>query len=572
MKRSIIISCSVFAFLLLLWEVLVSFSTNFLFVLPSPSSILSSLITHFPRLFHHAIVTLKEMLGGFGLAIAASFPLAWMMHRFRSSRAVLQPFFVVIQCLPMFALAPIMVIWFGWSYTAIVIPTALMIFFPLTLNIYQGLRATPKELLDFFQCNQATRFQTFYKLHLPSAIPHIFSGFRISSAIAGIGAIGGEWAGAQEGLGILMLESRRNTELEITFAALLLLTLMSFSLYALVILLEKAIAYPCHFNSTAKRIKRKSLYKKSFAFAFFLLILACTSCEKKEEPRRLLLDWLPNPNHVPLFVAQEKGFFKEEGISVQIQKMHESGGGIAYLTSHKADLLVGHMPSTMRAKARGASIKIIGLLIKEPLNCLIYLKEQGLSRPEELNGKRMGFSVGSPDTLFLDTLLSDKKITPSERLNVGTDLISAIATKRVDFIFGGYWNIEPAHIESLGLPCNYFKINEFGIPPYYELIILARGDDPTTNSDFALRFQRALDKSINYCRNNPKEAFACYLHLNPDKGPKTIAWEEKAWEKTLPLLANDQQVDEKEMAIFAQWVEKIWKFSRPIDTSSLIFH
>src|SRR5262249_10309878 len=147
-----------------------------------------------------------------------SFPLAFAMVRYRSASSFLQPFFLIIQCLPMFTLAPLLVIAMGWGYATIVLPTALMILFPLTLSIYQGLKATPQEFLEFFATSGATSFQTFFKLRLPFALTHIFAGLRIGSSIAGIGAIAGEWAGAQEGLGILMLESRRNTDLEMTFS------------------------------------------------------------------------------------------------------------------------------------------------------------------------------------------------------------------------------------------------------------------------------------------------------------------------------------------------------------------
>ena len=189
-----------------------------LFILPAPSGIFAVLWEMRGEFLLHTLVTLKEMCGGFLLALVCAFPLAWTMLRHETSRTLLQPLFIIIQCLPMFTLAPIMVIWFGWSYTAIVIPTALMIFFPLTLNIYQGLRSTPQHLLEFFQANQATPWQTFFKLRFPWAVPHIFAGFRISSAIAGVGAVAGEWAGAQRGLGILMLERRSRSHSMISIA------------------------------------------------------------------------------------------------------------------------------------------------------------------------------------------------------------------------------------------------------------------------------------------------------------------------------------------------------------------
>ena len=189
-------------FLALIWEITSQFSKQLAFILPPLSKILLSILQHPDHYMAHFIVTTQEILWSLGLAFSISFPTAWLMNHYRSARNTLQPLFVAIQCIPMFTLAPIMIIWVGWSMTAIIIPTVLMIFFPLTLSIYQGLRSTPKSLLDFFASNQASLWQTFIKLRLPWALPHTFAGLRIASSIAGISAMAGEWAGGQQGLGV----------------------------------------------------------------------------------------------------------------------------------------------------------------------------------------------------------------------------------------------------------------------------------------------------------------------------------------------------------------------------------
>jgi NitT/TauT family transport system substrate-binding protein len=241
-----------FGVLVILWEFTSNQWGNHRLVLPSPSSILGRIIQTPERFLFHTKVTFFEMIGGFVFAFLVAFPLAWMMDQWESARDILQPLFVIVQCIPMFALAPIMVIWFGWSYAAIVVPTTLMIFFPLTMNIYQGFRSTPDYLKDYFRVHQATQTQLLFKLQLPWAKSHIFAGFRIAAAIAGIGAVAGEWAGAQAGLGLLMIESRRATDLETTFGALFCLATMSLSLYGLITLLEKKVFTRCmHAKITA---------------------------------------------------------------------------------------------------------------------------------------------------------------------------------------------------------------------------------------------------------------------------------------------------------------------------------
>jgi NitT/TauT family transport system substrate-binding protein len=238
-KSQILVMSGVLLLVLSVWEWFSSHHEMLQFVLPSPSTISYSLWEHADRFRFHTFATFKEMMGGVLIAFIVAFPLAWLMAHYGALRGAFQTVFVITQCVPMFALAPLMVLWFGWSYTAILVPTALMIFFPLAMNIYQGICATPKHLLDFFKLHQATPWQVFFKLQLPWGLPHIFAGLRIALAFAGIGAVAGEWAGAQEGLGILMLESRRAADIEMMFGALVCLTVLSLVFYAGAIFLEK---------------------------------------------------------------------------------------------------------------------------------------------------------------------------------------------------------------------------------------------------------------------------------------------------------------------------------------------
>lgn len=558
MRKKSIIASAVLLILLCIWELISKNNANLLFVLPAPSTIVSTLLESRERLTFHAFITLKEMATGFVLATAAAFPLAWIMLRFSVTRFVLQPFFIIIQCLPMFTLAPIMIIWFGWSFIAIVIPTALMIFFPLTLNIYQGIRSTPSSLLDFFKVNGASHTQTFFKLRLPWALPHIFAGFRISAAIAGIGAIAGEWAGAQNGLGILMLESRRNADLEMTFAALFSLTILSSAFYGFILLLEKYSSYP------------KKFWKLRHGLSIFLIVL-CTGCHKTEVSKtRLLLDWLPNPNHAPLYVGIKNGYFHEEGIDLFLQKLPDNVGGIPFLTSNQTDLLISHLPSVMKATSRGAEMKIIGLLIKEPLNSIIYRQTEHISKPQDLSYKNLGYCIGSSETVFLDYILKQGCIEPQKKVNVGLDTLSTLATQKVDFLYGCFWNIEPFQLATMGVKTGYFKLSEFGMPNYYEMIVMANTRSKESSPEFVGKFQRALQKSIEFCKNYPDKAFLIYQNCHQDKRLKTVTWEKEAWQVTYPIFVCDQTIDSHVLTCLYQFLYKNKVLKQPFDYQELI--
>ena len=224
--------------IIFLLAILLELTMPLSFMFPRPSEIFSRLIDQRDVFLFHMFVTFKEMAIGTVVAFLMAFALAWAMLMSQTIKIILEPIFIGIQCLPIFTIAPLLILTFGWSQTAIIIPTALMIFFPLTINLYKGISSTPQHLLDFFAINQASSWKLFFQLRLPWATPHIFSGMRIAAAIAGIGAVGGEWAGAQEGIGVLIQEYRRSIDFEGTYAALFCLLVVSLSFYSVVIAIE----------------------------------------------------------------------------------------------------------------------------------------------------------------------------------------------------------------------------------------------------------------------------------------------------------------------------------------------
>jgi len=227
----------VLVFFLVGWELIPSENP----LIPTPIAIGETFYLMGGRLLHHSMHTLMEMCFSLFWAFLIAFPLSFAMYRYRKWGASLQPLFVLIQSIPMIALAPLMVLWFGWSKMAIVVPTTLMIFFPLTMSLYKGFLQTPKHLLNYFAVNQATEWQIFSKLQLPHSLPFLLSGLRISSSVAAISAVAGEWAGGQEGLGVLILESRRSFDMPLTYAAIATLMAIGLFFYGIMILLEKRV-------------------------------------------------------------------------------------------------------------------------------------------------------------------------------------------------------------------------------------------------------------------------------------------------------------------------------------------
>jgi ABC-type nitrate/sulfonate/bicarbonate transport system permease component/ABC-type nitrate/sulfonate/bicarbonate transport system substrate-binding protein len=558
------ITLIIFLCLLLCWELFSRFNENFIFILPSPLQVLARLWDRADRFWFHSLITLQEMLFGFLLAFLVAFPLALIMDLYKSASSILQPLFIVIQCIPMFTLAPIMIVWFGWSSAAIIVPTALMIFFPLTINVYQGLRSTPEDLLNFFRVNQATPWQIFYKLKLPGALPHIFGGFRLATAIAGIAAVAGEWAGAQNGLGILMIESRRDTDLETNFAALLCLTLISMLLYSFAVFGEYVVTHRKAIgviSSIRLRGRTVEMFKTLLMICLLIICPMLISFAFNRpvdafDPVTITLDWLPNANHIPLYTGIEKGFFARQGIDLKIKKLHDSGNAVSYLTSGESDLALHYMPNTIRMCHKGAKLKTVGILIGEPLNSIVYRKNLLIKTPSDLSGKKIGHSSSGKECAFLRAMLGQKNIDPASLSRLGPDLIPFFGSSQVDAIYGVYWNIETEHLRSLGIETEYFKLSEFGVPHYYELIVLARMDSDQAQPDFIQRFQRALQQSINYSKLHFEEAFKIYTEVQKDQSVKTRKWTWESWKLTLPTFVDCQAISEEVWQTFEAWLKE----------------
>jgi NitT/TauT family transport system substrate-binding protein len=300
------------------------------------------------------------------------------------------------------------------------------------------------------------------------------------------------------------------------------------------------------------------MHVKYISSLLLIIALLATGCQKdsSSSEKRLLLDWLPNPNHVPLYVGIENGYFRNRGINLSILKLQDPSDSLPYLTSEQADLALYYMPDTIRALKRGLNLKVVGVLYKQPLNCFIYRTDSKIKTPADLNGKTIGYCVDGNSTLILDHLLALNHIVPHEKRNVSFDLISTLGTGQVDVIYGAYYNVESDHLSSLGIDTEYFDLRMFGHPNYYELLVLANGNSKNITPEFISAFQEGLQESIEFSRKNPQRAFEIYVKANPDKSLQTLEWEKKGWQKTYPILADNQKMDQQIWDSYSEWLNQ----------------
>jgi len=211
------------------------------FLVPSPAEIAEALWQSRSLLAENAWVTLQEMLLGLGCAVVAGLAFAVAMRLSETLRLAFYPLLVASQTIPIVALAPILLIWLGFGIAPKLGVIALICFFPITVNTLDGLRSVDPEATKMMRTLDASRRQILWRIEIPTALPYFFSGAKLAVAVAPIGAVFGEWVGANSGLGHLILTDNAQLETARLFAAVLVLSAMALALFALVALAERRI-------------------------------------------------------------------------------------------------------------------------------------------------------------------------------------------------------------------------------------------------------------------------------------------------------------------------------------------
>jgi putative hydroxymethylpyrimidine transport system permease protein len=227
--------------LLLIWQLIVGLTDAPTFILPGPLRVLETLFSQFPLLMKHAGVTLIEILLGLMLGVLLGLASALSLVTWGSLRRWLLPVLVVSQAIPVFALAPVLMLWLGYGMASKVAMATLIIYFPVTAACFDGLRQTPIGYLQLARTLGASRRAQLLQIRLPAALPALGSGLRVAASVAPIGAIVGEWVGSSSGLGYLMLNANARMQVDLMFAALLVLAVMALGLYFSVNLIARRL-------------------------------------------------------------------------------------------------------------------------------------------------------------------------------------------------------------------------------------------------------------------------------------------------------------------------------------------
>jgi len=235
----ILFSLGIFA----VWEMIIMAFNIPAYLLPPPSMIFVEIGTNFGSLMGHMGLTMLEATGGYAMGNAMGFGLAILFAHSKYVEKGLYPYAIALKTTPIIAMAPLLVLWLGTGFESKVATAALICFFPIIVNTVKGLHSVDSDAIDLFRSYRANRFQIFTKLSLPMALPYIFSALKIATGLSVVGAVVGEFVGANEGIGYVILVSSYHLETVTMFAAIIVSAVGGITFFAAISLLEKKIIY-----------------------------------------------------------------------------------------------------------------------------------------------------------------------------------------------------------------------------------------------------------------------------------------------------------------------------------------
>ena len=263
---------------------------------------------------------------------------------------------------------------------------------------------------------------------------------------------------------------------------------------------------------------------------FFFLLGQASANEKLT----VLLDWFVNPDHGPLIVAQEKGYFSDVGLEVEIVAPADPSAPPKLVAAGKADIAISYQPQLHLQVAQGLPLLRVGTLIATPLNCLLVLEDGPIKTLADMKGRKVGYSVAGVEEALLTGILSrhDVSLSDIELINVNFSLSPALMSGQVDAVIGAFRNFELNQMDIEGVSGRCFYLEEEGIPSYDELIYVANADD--IDGDKIRRFLSATELATQFIVNNPQESWTIFSGTAKELQNEL---NERAWADTLPRFA-----------------------------------
>jgi len=277
-------------------------------------------------------------------------------------------------------------------------------------------------------------------------------------------------------------------------------------------------------------------YKRFLSIAMIAVIMFAFNAQTVAAGEKLtvLLDWFINPDHGPLFVALEKGLFKKRGLDVDFKVPSNPNDPPKLVAAKKADIAVSYQPQHHLHVDQGLPLVRIGTLVATPLNCLVVLADSDIKDIADLRGKTIGYSVSGFETILLKVMLAQKnlKMEDVKLVNVNFSLSPSLLAGQTDAVIGAFRNFELNQMDLVGRPGRAFYVEEYGVPPYDELILIAHA--ARINEGKFKKFMDALEEGVQFLINHPEESWKLFTMNRKDL---VTELNRRAWRDTLPRFA-----------------------------------
>lgn len=267
---------------------------------------------------------------------------------------------------------------------------------------------------------------------------------------------------------------------------------------------------------------------------FAIALSFCAAPLSAQDKVTLLLDWFVNPDHGPIIIAQEKGFFAEQNLSVEVIAPADPSAPPKMVAAGQADIAISYQPQLHLQIHEGLPLQRVGTLVATPLSCLLVLANGPIKSVADLKGRKVGFSVGGVEEAVLGHVLKTHGVSLDEveLINVNWSMSPSLMSGQVDAVIGAFRNFELNQMDIEGVPGRCFYVEEEGLPPYDELIYVANRD--TMDVDMIQRFLAATQNATQYIVNHPDESWEVFAGTAPELNDEL---NKRAWADTLPRFA-----------------------------------
>ena len=264
----------------------------------------------------------------------------------------------------------------------------------------------------------------------------------------------------------------------------------------------------------------------------FLLLTANKLAAK--DKMTLLLDWFINPDHGPIIIAKEKGYFSDQNLEIEIIAPADPSAPPKLVAAGQADLAVSYQPQLHLQLTQGLPLIRVGTLVATPLNCLLVLENGPIKSPQSLSGKKIGFSVAGVEEILLSAILEKYgvKLEDVELVNVNFSLSPSLMSGQVDAVIGAFRNFELNQMKIENVPGKCFFLEEEGVPPYDELIYVANSKN--IDKEKIRKFLKATELATQFIINNPEESWKIFASTSKELDDRL---NRMAWADTIPRFA-----------------------------------